>query len=121
MLFELPRDFPALFYALKVLIEGGQAITPATVMVELLSGDAPDADERAHLESLVAAALFALSAGPLLQGDSRGEPARNAASFSRLLERPSEHRSFQGLPICVARRAGGPRLARNGDGREAID
>lgn len=104
MLFELPRDFPSLLYALKVLTEGGRTITPTTVTLELLSGGAPGTGERAHLESLAAAALFALSASPFLQGEQQGGSCPNCKALLPLAEAAFSAQVLSGTSVlrCLA-------------------
>jgi len=99
--FELPRDFPSLFLALRELVENGERISAASVTGELLAGDALDADERATLESELAAALGALSTHPLFQGERQGgicpecgalTPFATAAFREQFRQRSSELR-----------------------------
>jgi hypothetical protein len=97
--FELPRDFPSLFLALRELVENDERISAASVTEELLAGDALDAAERATLESEVAAALCTLSTHPLFQDGRQGgicptcgalTPFATAAFREQFL-----HRSFE--------------------------
>lgn len=84
--FALPRDFPSLFLALRDLAEAGERISATSVTEELLAGDALDADERATLESEVAAALFALSILPLLQSEREGGICPKCRAFTLFAE-----------------------------------